>query len=62
MDWDEARQPGAEEIVLGQSLERLSIEDLERRVAALEAEIERVREEIARKNKIGAAAAAVFKD
>lgn len=62
MDWEEARQPRSEEIVIGQSLERLSIGDLEGRVAALEAEIQRVREEIARKKKVGTAAAAVFKD
>lgn len=61
MDWDEARQPSKEEIVVGQSLERLSVDELQARVAALKSEISRVETELARKKAVGDAAAAVFK-
>ena len=61
MDWDEARQPAKEEIVVGQSLERMSVDELKALVAVLQGEINRVESEIARKRSIGDAAAAVFK-
>lgn len=61
MDWDEARQPAKEEIVVGQTLERMSVDELKALVAALQGEISRVEAEIERKKSIGDAAAAVFK-
>ncbi len=61
MDWDDLQKPTKAEIVVGESLERASLAELEARIMALEAEIERVREEIARKKKIGDDAASVFK-
>ncbi len=62
MDWDDAAKPGTAQIAVGDNLERVSIDELRHRVRALRSEIERVEAEIARKQKIGAAAAAVFKD
>jgi uncharacterized small protein (DUF1192 family) len=61
MDWDELKPKPAKGITLGESLETLSIGELEARVAALEAEIHRVKENVARKKAHEAAAAAVFK-
>ena len=61
MDWDEARQPAKEEVVVGQSLERMSVDELTALVAVLQGEISRVEAEITRKKSIGDAAAAVFK-
>jgi len=49
MDWDELKPKPAKGITLGESLETLSIGELEARVAALEAEIQRVKENVARK-------------
>ena len=61
MDWDDVSKPKADEIVVGQSLERLSLDDLAARLTALRREIERVEQEITRKKSIGASADAVFK-
>lgn len=63
MDWDEARRPsgGAEPVTVGQSLEQHSLDDLRQRISTLEAEIERVRAEIQRKEAHEAQASSVFK-
>ena len=59
MDWDEARpKPQA---TIGEPLSNLGIKELEARIGALESEIVRVREELARKKAHEAAAAALFK-
>ncbi|HEU0160131.1 MAG TPA: DUF1192 domain-containing protein [Hyphomicrobiaceae bacterium] len=61
MDWDELKPTPTKGITLGESLANLSISELEARVVALAAEIERVQENIAAKKAHEAAAAAVFK-
>lgn len=61
MDWDEVRPKPAAGITVGETLETLSIAELEARVAALQAEIERVEGEIARKRAHEAAAGQLFK-
>jgi len=61
MDWDELKPKPAKGITLGESLESLSIGELEARIAALQAEIDRVKDNVARKRAHEAAAAAVFK-
>ncbi len=61
MDWDEPRRPAAKAITIGESLETLSIAELDSRIATLAAEIDRVRREIETKKAHEAAAAAVFK-
>jgi len=61
MDWDEARPAPARAITVGEALGTLSIAELEARIVALTREIERVREEVARKRAHETAAAAVFK-
>ena len=61
MDWDEPRPAPAKAITVGESLQTLSIAELEARIAALTREIDRVREEVRAKKAHEAAAAAVFK-
>jgi uncharacterized small protein (DUF1192 family) len=61
MDWDEPRRPAVKAITVGESLETLSIAELESRITTLTAEIDRVRREIETKKAHEAAAAAVFK-
>jgi uncharacterized small protein (DUF1192 family) len=61
MDWDELKPKPAKGITLGESLESLSIAELEARIAALETEIQRVKDNVARKKAHEAAATAVFK-
>ena len=61
MDWEEPKRPAGKAIAVGESLETLSIAELEARITALMAEIERVNREIAAKKAHEAAAAAVFK-
>jgi uncharacterized small protein (DUF1192 family) len=61
MDWDELKPKPAKGITLGESLESLSIAELEARIAALETEIQRVMDNVARKKAHEAAATAVFK-
>ena len=60
MDWEEAR-PKTDGVILGETLERLSVGELEARIVALEKEIERVRAELDKKRSHEAQAAAVFK-
>jgi len=61
MDWDEQRPAPAKAVTVGESLQSLSIAELEARITALTREIDRVREEVRVKKAHEAAAAAVFK-
>jgi uncharacterized small protein (DUF1192 family) len=61
MDWNEPVAKKTPAIAVGEPLATLSIADLEDRITALSAEIERVKAEIARKKAHEAAASALFK-
>lgn len=61
MDWDDVRPTIGKTITVGEPLEVLSLSDLEERIAALEAEIVRVKSEMAAKQAHEQAAAAFFK-
>ncbi len=61
MEWDEPKRPASKDITVGEPLATLSIAELEGRIAALTAEIERVQKEIAAKKAHETAAAAFFK-
>jgi uncharacterized small protein (DUF1192 family) len=61
MDWDEVRPKPQQEITVGAKLDGLSIEELEARIGALEAETKRVRAELAAKRTQQQAADALFK-
>ncbi len=61
MDWDDAKPTAAKVAGIGDTLETLSVAELEQRIGALAAEIERVKAELARKRAHESAAAALFK-
>jgi uncharacterized small protein (DUF1192 family) len=61
MDWDDLKPKPKPNITLGETLESLSVGELEARIASLQAEIERVQGELAAKKAHEAAAAAIFK-
>ena len=61
MDWDDVRPPQSDEVIVGENLERLSVGELEARIAALKAEIVRAEGELERKRGHEAQAAALFK-
>jgi uncharacterized small protein (DUF1192 family) len=61
MDLDEERQPPKRDIVIGEDLAMLSVEELKRRIDVLAAEIERLKSAIAEKQKSRDAANSVFK-
>ena len=61
MDWDEIRTPKPAGSNVGENLETLSLAELEARIAALTAEIERVSAELAKKRAHEAAASSIFK-
>lgn len=61
MDWDEVAKPKSDAVVIGQNLERMSIDELQRLISELENEIVRVNAEIERKKLIGSQAESVFK-
>lgn len=61
MDWDEAVQKSTTGVVVGEDLTSLGLAELEARIAALRAEIERVEGEISRKRAQQEAAAQLFK-
>ena len=61
MDWDEIQKTPVKGVTTGESLETLAIAELEARIAALGAEIERVRAELDKKRAHEAAASALFK-
>jgi uncharacterized small protein (DUF1192 family) len=60
MDWEEVR-PKADAVVIGETLERLSVGELEARIVALEREIDRVRVELDKKRAHEARASELFK-
>ena len=61
MDWDEPRPKPSKAITFGGDLKNLSIAELNERVVALAAEIERIKAELQAKQAHEAAAAALFK-
>ena len=61
MDLEEERRPKRPEIVIGEDLATLSVEELERRIEVLTAEIERLTAAMAEKRKSRDAANSVFK-
>jgi uncharacterized small protein (DUF1192 family) len=61
MDWDDLKPKAPKGVMLGESLESLSVAELEARIVALQQEIDRVRAELAAKRAHEAAAAAIFK-
>jgi uncharacterized small protein (DUF1192 family) len=61
MDWDDVQPKPAKGAGVGDNLETLSVGELEARIKAFEDEIQRVRDELARKRAHEAAAAKLFK-
>jgi uncharacterized small protein (DUF1192 family) len=61
VDWDDLKPKPPKQAVLGETLESFSVAELEARIAALKAEIERVETELKAKKAHEAAAAALFK-
>ena len=61
MDWDDIKPKPAKALAAGEDLSTHSIGELEARIAALEAEIQRTRGEIATKKARASAAADLFK-
>ena len=61
MDWDDVRPQPGKVITVGEPLTAMSVQELEERIAALEREILRIREERDRKRAHEQAAAAIFK-
>lgn len=61
MDWDDLKPKKPSGIMLGEDLSRLSVSELEQRLIALRAEIDRVTAEQAAKKAHEAAAASLFK-
>ncbi len=61
MDWDDLVPKPVKGVVVGETLEALSVAELEARIVALEAEITRVNAELDKKRRHEAAAAALFK-
>lgn len=61
MDWDDARPAPSKSTSIGESLETLSVAELEQRIEAFAAEIERVKTELTKKRAHESAAAALFK-
>lgn len=62
MDWDDVMKPKPKAgAALGDNLETLSVGELEARIVALQAEIGRVEQELAKKRAQKSAADALFK-
>lgn len=61
MTWDDERPAPPKGPLIGESLETLSVGELEARIKALEAEIARVRAELERKRAHESAASALFR-
>lgn len=61
MDWDEHRPAPARSAAIGENLETLSVAELEGRIAAFAAEIERIRAELETKRAHESAAEALFR-
>ena len=61
MDWDDQRPAPSKAIGIGDNLETPSVGELEQRIAALTAELDRVKAELAKNRAHEAAASALFK-
>ncbi|MGE0849176.1 MAG: DUF1192 domain-containing protein [Hyphomicrobiaceae bacterium] len=61
MDWDDLKPKAPKGVVVGESLESLSVAELEARISLLQREIERVQAELAAKKAHTSAADAAFK-
>ena len=61
MDWDDIQKKPVKAVTLGETLETLSIAELENRIEGLKSEISRVETELLKKRSHEAAAAALFK-
>lgn len=61
MDWEEAKEKTVKAAGIGDNLDKLSVAELEARIVAFEAEIVRVRTEMAKKKAHNAAAESLFK-
>lgn len=61
MDWDDLKPTPKPKATIGESLDALSVDELEGRITAFAAEIERVKAELAKKRAHESAAAALFK-
>ena len=61
MDWDDLKPKKPKTVEVGEPLATMSVDELRQRIAALEAEIGRVRSEMERKQAVQAAAKAAFK-
>jgi uncharacterized small protein (DUF1192 family) len=61
MDWDDIKPKAATGTMIGESLETLSVGELEARIKELEQEIVRVRAELEAKRRHEDAASALFK-
>ena len=61
MDWHEPKPKASKAITVGEDLKNLSIAELNERIVALAAEIERIKAELAAKQAHEEAAAALFK-
>ncbi len=62
MNWDDELPRPKRVITVGEKLDQLSLEELDERAEALEAEIVRVKGESAAKRALVSAAAALFKE
>jgi uncharacterized small protein (DUF1192 family) len=61
MEWDELQPRPVKAVTIGEDLRSLSVSELEARIIALKAEIQRVEMELAAKKAHETAAAAFFK-
>jgi len=61
MDWDEIKPKPAAGATIGENLSKLSLAELEARIADLEREIKRVKAELDAKRRHDDAASALFK-
>jgi uncharacterized small protein (DUF1192 family) len=61
MDWDEVRPKPKVGVAIGESLETLSVAELQTRIVELEREIARVKTELEAKRRHEDAASALFK-
>ncbi len=61
MDWDDVRPEPRNRVVIGEKLDRFSVDELEQRIKQLEEEIGRVRFELDAKRDHAARAKSVFK-
>jgi uncharacterized small protein (DUF1192 family) len=62
MDWDEPKAKTSKAFTVGEDLAKLSVVELDERIALLKAEIMRIEQTITAKKRTTAAAAALFGD